>query len=243
MPNIDDIIWGAITFRDMTVIPGALSYNQAYLNIIGNDWFLETLRYHPQDLYVNDVRNIFVEFLNKWGCRLRNYDDVTASNLKNCIVGIHSELFGVQNYSILDFDFGVTENKERIEHIFNAFWFYGSKIAKNFGPTATSKTIHIINPNLFIMWDDKIRLRYWIDNNEIIDSGRGYGLFLIESKKIAVGLVDECRVRFNITDPAFWLSDKLNINPPHSLVKFIDEFNWLAYKKRLSRPIDWVCPF
>jgi hypothetical protein len=31
MPNLDDIVWEAITFRDTTVIPGALSYNKAYL--------------------------------------------------------------------------------------------------------------------------------------------------------------------------------------------------------------------
>lgn len=243
MPNLYDIIWGAITFRNITVIPGAWSYNQAYLSIVGNDRFLETLRYHPQDLNVNDVRNIFVEFLNKWGCRLRNYDNVTATNLKNCIVGVHSELLPIQNYSILDFDLDAAENRERIENVFNRFWFYGSNIAKNFGPTATSKTIHIINPNLFIMWDDKIRLRYWIQNNEIIDSGRGYCFFLIEAKRIATRLVEECRERFNITNPGLWLSEKLNINPPYSVIKFIDEFNWLAYKRGFIRPPDWVCPF
>jgi hypothetical protein len=243
MPNLDDIIWAAITFWNITIIPGAWSYNQAYLSIVGNDRFLEKLRYHPQELNVNDVRNIFVEFLNKWGCRLRNYDNVTATNLKNHILDVHPELLPIQNYSILDFDLDIPENRERAEHIFNSFWFYGSPIAKNFGPTATSKVLHIINPDLFIMWDEAIRLHYWIQDNEIIDSGRAYIFYLIETKKIAARLVEECRERFNTTDPASLFSEKLNIKPPHSLVKFIDEFNWLAYKRRLIKPPDWVCPF
>lgn len=243
MPNLDDIVWAAITFRDTTVIPGALSYNKAYLNIIGSDRFLEALRYSPQDLTVDDVRGIFIDFLNKWGCRLRNYDNVTATNLRNCIVGIHPELSRIRDFSILDFDFDVNENRERIDHVFNKFWFYGSEIAKNYGPTCASKTLHIINPDLFVMWDDAIRLHYWIQNNDIIDSGRGYYFFLIETKRIARRLVEECGERFNVTDLASWLSERLNLNPPHSLVKFIDEFNWLAYKRRLTRPPDWVFPF
>jgi len=239
MPNLDDIIWAAIASRDPIILREALSGNQAYLDVIGNEGFLETLRYHPKDLDVNEIRNILVKFLNKWGCMLRNYDTVTASNLKDCIVDIHSDLLAIQNYSILDFDFEITENRDRIEHIFNSFWFYRSRIVKNFGPTATSKTLHIINHDLFIMWDDAIRLHYWTQNNDIIDSGEGYCFFLIEIKRIAEGLVTECRERFNVADPALWLSERLNIDPPHSLVKFIDEFNWLAYKRRLTRPSDW----
>jgi hypothetical protein len=243
MPNLDDIIWAAMTSRDPTTLREALRGGQAYIDVISNDTFLEILRYHPGDLDVNEIRFVLIEFLNKWGCRLRNYDNLTAENLRNCIVRIHPELLVTQDFSILTFNFEIVENREGIERIFNSFWFYGSQIAKNFGPTATSKVLHIINPDLFVMWDDAIRLDYWIQNNEIIDSGRGYCFFLIETKRIAVRLVDECRERFNVTNPALWLSERLNINPPHPLTKFIDEFNWLAYKRRLLRPPEWVCPF
>ena len=243
MPNLDDVIWAVITSRDPTTLREALSGGQAYIDVISNDTFLEILRYHPEDLDVNEIRFVLIEFLNKWGCRLRNYDSLTAENLKHSIVGIHPELLVTKDFSILSFNFDVVENRERIERIFNSFWFYGSQIAKTFGPTATSKVLHIINPDLFVMWDDAIRLHYWIQNNNIIESGRGYCLFLIEIKRIAEGLVEECRARFNVTNLASWVSERLNINPPHSLTKFIDEFNWLAYKRGLIRPPDWVCPF
>lgn len=93
------------------------------------------------------------------------------------------------------------------------------------------------------MWDKAIRNEYRTLNNAIKDSGRGYCSFLIEIKRISEGLVDECSERFGIDDPALWLSQNLNLNPHLSLVKFIDEFNWLAYTRNLLRPPDWVCPF
>lgn len=233
MPDLNDIIWAAETFE-------SYYYNSAYLHVLRQEAFLNTLRNSPQKLDVNDVRNILVDFLNKWGCRLRNYDNVTASNLKDCIAGIHPELLTIQNFSILEFDFEDTSNKKKIGNIFNRFWHYGSQIAKNFGPTATSKTLHIINPQLFTMWDDDIRTHYWAHNRDIIDSGRGYFFFLIEIKQIAERLVNECRGRFDTNNPALWLSEQLNINPPLSLVKFIDEFNWLVFKRGLERPQDWA---
>lgn len=134
MPNLDDICWAAVTFRDQAIVLNIWRGNFAYSDILGNIDFLETLRYSPQDLEVNQVRSLLVLFLNKWGCRLRD-DNVTASNLKSCIVDVHPELLTVQNHSILNFDFELPENIERIENIFNRFCFYERRVARNFGPT------------------------------------------------------------------------------------------------------------
>jgi hypothetical protein len=65
-----------------------LGNNQAYPDVISNSNFLEILRCHPEDLNVDETRSVLIEFVNKWGCRLRDYDSLIASNLKNCIVGI-----------------------------------------------------------------------------------------------------------------------------------------------------------
>jgi len=241
VPNLDDIIWAVITSRDPTALREALSGGQAYIDVISNNTFLEILRHHPEDLDVNEIRFVLIEFLNKWGCRLRNYDNLTASNLKACIVSVQHELLPIQENTIVDFNFETTINKEKIINIFNRFWSFatGSEITKNFGSTATSKTLHIINPNLFTMWDSAIRYHYGF----FMESGNDYLQFLVEIKRTAENLVEECSLRFEHNNPALWLSERLNINPPHSITKFIDEFNWLAYKRRLVRPYDWVCPF
>ena len=119
MPNLDDIIWSAVASRDTTILREALSGGQAYIDVISNDTFLEILRYHPRDLDVNEIRFVLIKFLNKWGCRLRNYDSLTAEHLKNCIVGIHPELLVTLDCSILTFNFEIIENRERVERIFN----------------------------------------------------------------------------------------------------------------------------
>ena len=231
MPNLDDIIWAAITFID-------LNYNASYLRILGRESFLKTLRESPQEMTVDEVRYLLVQFLNDWGCRLRNYDDATASKLKDCVIAVHSDLLSFQNYSILDFDFQDRGNNQKIINLFNKFWTFsgGSQIASNFGSTATSKTLHIVNPNLFTMWDDGIRYQYGF----IMGSGSDYLEFSKEIRRISENLVNESNERYGTGDPALFLSQKLNINPSFSLVKFIDEFNWLTHTKKLSRPADWV---
>ena len=233
-PKLDDIIWAAITFIDF-------NYNASYSRILKRESFLKTLRESPQEAQVDDVKVVLVQFLNDWGCRLRNYDDATASKLRDCIVSAHSELLLFQDRSILDFDFEDEENDQKVISLFNNFWTFsgGSRIGSNFGSTATSKTLHILNPNLFTMWDDEIRYRY----GSIMGSGSDYLKFLQKIKEIGECLADECRQRFGVTDPALWLSGRLNISPAHSLTKFIDEFNWLTCKRGLSKPPDWGCPF
>jgi len=52
------------------------------------------------------------------------------------------------------------------------------------------------------MWDDEIKAHYGF----YIGSGREYVRFLIEVKRIAKGLVNECTERFGINDHALWLS-------------------------------------
>jgi len=232
--SFTDIIWAASVFKDEFI-------NAAYLGVLRNRAFLERLRYSPQSLDVTDVRHILVQFLNDWGCRLKNYDNVTAANLKNCILRYHHDLFAIQNYSTLDFDFEDETNKRKIENIFDGFW--DSRIARNFGPTAISKTLHIINPYFFGMWDNDIRTIYWVHNRDISDSGAGYFFFLIEIKKIAERLVNEFQQKFNTADPTIWISKRLAINPPLSLIKFIDEFNWLSFRKGRKRPSDWIPSF
>lgn len=231
---LDDLIWAATTF-------GNHYDNDNYQYVFKQGDFIETLRFRPAELNIKDIRDILVDFLNKWGCRLKNYDDSTASNLKTCLIKTHSDLLSMQQKTIFDLedDFG----KEKIENIFNSFWFYGSDITKNFGPTATSKTLHLINPRLFTMWDEKIRLFYWVNNEKIIDSGQGYYLFLLEVKVIADSLIKESEQRTKQKDPALWLSEQLGIEPPMSIVKFIDQYNWLRCTKRLERPKGWTSPF
>lgn len=244
MVKLDDIIWAAVNYRDSGGSSTGAG-DQAYVEILNQQDFLQALRDHPGTLDVEEIRNTLVKFLNRWGCRLRNYDNVTASGLQGCLVRTHPELSGLQKYSIFDFNLENVEMTERVERVFNGFWHCGSGSAAvgNFGPTATSKLLHVINPDFFPLWDEAIRLAYWREDDRIIESGRGYCVFMDKLREVAANLRAECKKRFGTLDPARLISERLKIDSLHSILKFIDEFNWVTYKLGYQKPKGWRPPF
>jgi hypothetical protein len=245
MSELDDIMWAAVNYRDSGSSSSTKAGDQAYVDILKEHDFLQGLRDHPGDLKVEEIRNILVKFLNRWGCRLRNYDNLTASALQGCLVRVHAELSDLRNDSIFGFRLENIEMTERVERLFNGLWHCGSgsAAAGNFGPTATSKLLHVMNPDFFSLWDESIRLAYWKEDDRIIESGRGYCIFMDRLREVAESLRAECERKYGTPDPARLISERLKIDPPHSILKFIDEFNWVTYTLGRQKPKGWRSPF
>ena len=51
-------------------------------------------------------------------------------------------------------------------------------------PTTISKTLHLFNPEIFVMWDRAIRKKYKKENRRIRDNSEGYLEFLKETQKL-----------------------------------------------------------
>jgi hypothetical protein len=51
-------------------------------------------------------------------------------------------------------------------------------------PTTISKTLHLLNPEIFVMWDNNIRKEYKKKNSRIRDNPEGYLEFLKETQKL-----------------------------------------------------------
>ena len=49
----------------------------------------------------------------------------------------------------------------------------------------------------------------------------------------ALSIAADARGQHGIDDPAGHLSNELGIDPPFSLAKFIDEYNWLTLERGL----------
>ena len=62
--------------------------------------------------------------------------------------------------------------------ILNAKWKSDKGKTRRVGPTATSKVLHLVNPDLFLIWDSKIRKTYGFK-----DSGVEYVRFLASMQK------------------------------------------------------------
>jgi len=107
-----------------------------------------------------------------------------------------------------------------------------------FRTTAGAKILGVVNPSLFVMWDDSIALRYLSGGSHIFD-GQGDALFLRRMEKVA----HLCLIDFNLKsghhDLAAFLSERLEVSPPLTLAKYLDEYNWITITKGIRLPLKW----
>lgn len=210
--------------------------------------FLTNLRINPMSLQAAEVQKKIIEgFLNRWKCRVRN----TAQAAKAIQAGIHElqphlrslQTFGIEN---IPFDQQIrTKNQitvgALIERCYTRFW----NIGHNFGPTATSKLLHILHPELFIMWDGEILKHYHKRYRRVSGSGTGYLAFLRIMRETAdqiYGAFHNAQLnppaQVNQT-PANYLSTQMAYNPPKTMAKLLDEYNWVTITHRITVPPHW----
>lgn len=108
---------------------------------------------------------------------------------------------------------------------------YESAKVKNIGPTAISKVLHLLNPELFVMWDADIRDEYGVKG-----SANGYIEFLKKMQnEIDEALEEEAKNRgYSKGEVARKIckeltSEKLSREfiKKKTLAKLIDEYNWM----------------
>jgi hypothetical protein len=160
------------------------------------------------------VKSEIIKFLIDFNCRGVSYK--CAPELCKKLKEYDKYIQKFKNNDLLDFDFENNDNLERITEIFNGL----SSIIKY---TATSKTLHMINPYFFVMWDANIRKKYGCFEN-----GAEYANFLWRIKKelnnvithyAQEKMIDIETAKCNIEKKC----DMLKM----SLVKLIDEYNWI----------------
>ena len=98
--------------------------------------------------------------------------------------------------------------------------------------TLASKILGLANPELFVMWDGAIQKGYFPLNDP--DDGHAasrYIRFLCEMEDAAKSIRHDASEQHGITDLAGHLSQALGLNPPYTLAKFIDEYNFLTITK------------
>ena len=92
---------------------------------------------------------------------------------------------------------------------------------KGFGPTATSKILHILFPDLFVMWDQKIIAAYK-------ESGKIHGTNANLYVSFLKLMQEQAKKYSKKHKPRFWT---LKIARKPSIPKLIDEYNYLTYTK------------
>ncbi|MXZ90658.1 MAG: hypothetical protein F4W95_12580 [Chloroflexi bacterium] len=129
--------------------------------------------------------------------------------------------------SALEFDDLRCSTLDVIERAFDCL-----TAAHGVGPTAASAILTALNPQLFVSWSDGIRNAYFPDDKP---NGATYSQFLTVMRMATLSIVSDARGQHGIDDPAGQLSTELGIDPPFSLAKFIDEYNWLTLERGMAQ--------
>jgi hypothetical protein len=156
--------------------------------------------------------NKLEECLGKWNAKLRAYRERDIFTLRQDEENEIYELFG-------DFQSALYRlRKGKIE----------------LAPVSASKSLHIIAPNFFPLWDNKIAREYgfgW-------DTGAGnapqsYFNFQQKTLEVANRMVNGIKEKMGIKskeEVVKWLSLQHPIkDPPRTILKLIDEFNYAEY--------------
>ena len=184
---------------------------------------LKDIEYDLNKLNEEEVKEIIAAFLILWGRMGRTVDrkDMNWKELINQLRNLCSKDFfkKLKNKSLLSID---ESDGDAIKRAYNSIR------VKYIGPTAKSKILHLLNPKVFVMWDEAIRKKY-----KVKGTATGYLKFLRRMKKELEEALGEKRK---------WDEEKIvkeickNLSTEElrkectrkTLAKLIDEYNWAS---------------
>jgi hypothetical protein len=152
-----------------------------------------------------------VGFLNRWACRLSSVK--TPGLIAGWADDHMSLLEQFEPLTILD--------AELPDHADELGSLHDDLIAHvkaggvpNMGDAAASKTLHLLIPELFVMWDKEIKR----------SSPEGYGAYQRQMHELARRLAAETAVPIGEIEPQ--LQRRLGYRSRKPLTKYLDEYNW-----------------
>ena len=209
----DEIRTAAMQYHD--AIKGYWAYNRNYRAINTNE-----LRKAVLNGCDNDTAERIRAFLAGFGCHTdRPTRDRIQQFIQQNIVSIKQ--LATLDLATIDLSVGsatVTTIEEEYERLLNI---------RGVSDTVAAKTLAIINPNLFVMWDGAIWLAYYEASPQNRTLAEVYVEFLRKMQSSAVSIINDACTNHNTKQPAEYLSRELDLSPPLTLAKFIDEYNFV----------------
>lgn len=200
---------------------------------------LQQLRTNPDAVPPNEIQDqVIGGFLNRWGsCRLKNTEQL-ASGIRGSVIKLRHNLKALNEFRIetVDFEKKIDVNKEELQlsQVIDRCYENLNNI-KGVGPTVTSKLLHSLQPALFVMWDNNILPHYHQNDQQVKNTGAGYCVFLQIMQQIAMDVrrgFQSAVLDAANQDPADYLSKRMGYNPPKTMAKYLDEYNWMICSAR-----------
>lgn len=170
-----------------------------------------------------EIGEMLLTFANRWACRIPKKGGTSmmiGEWYRKSRTGL-DELGRLENLSENDLN--------RIKLCFSVLCNIKTN-NRRVGPTAASKMLHVIKPHVFVAWDNEIAKKYGCDADET-----GYVKFLTKMKKFN-DLIEGWNPReAKLLDSKLGelFGNRIKPHEPTSLLKFIDEYNWVKLTKNV----------
>lgn len=145
-----------------------------------------------------------------WNQAFYRYGIFDFDKLEECITNNFQKIENFRNRNIFSLS---TSDEDDIKELFTKFLetlqIDSGKKQGTKSPVAVAKTLHLLSPNFFPLWDDKI--------------ARAYGCYYNENP--AEKYVSFCKITKTIADEVRNYTSRLD----KTLIKLIDEYNYSKY--------------
>ncbi len=202
------------------------TYDWAWIRARKTDWS------RLDELDDEEIKEEVIGFLNRWSCRIPPTSEL-ATALRDTFQHRKQTISALSPYCLENFEkdqermvegLGVSLAKAMTQ-LFRDF----SAIGSRFRDVAASKTLHMVLPKLFVMWDNAIRESYGIEKDPY-----GYVYSFIPrmaelAREAVTTYAEERKVTF--IQAAKEIS---NLCAGRTLAKIVDEYNYLRYTSGMT---------
>ena len=168
---------------------------------------------------------ILLSFANSWNARMR----ASFLDVRCALEEIWADLERLEGRTILDVCLDDKETQEAISRSLKKLANCYSKERNE--ATAASKILHIINPELFVMWDGAIRSAYICKLQK--ENWIWYTEFVQEMQNLAKCAIEQVKANERHHSDETAIASLTGCK--HSLAKALDEYNYVNFTLPLIR--------
>jgi len=195
-----------------------------------------------------EIMKLF-RFIRAWDPR---FSGKNSKKFQKIYKEIYRYIKSLESKTIESIDLENKETKDKIRKVFNEVTKCGKRGKREW--TDTSKILHCILPELFVMWDDKIRRGVWSDNKKKLRAndkewrknkkkwnqpkdnkftGKEYAFhFLPQMQKEADEAIRSYQKDNNHCSRSKAIREMTNEAGDHTIAKLIDEYNYMIHTFR-----------
>lgn len=190
---------------------------------------LEKLRNVKEDLGkledTQHIRRVIKPFLIQWGMmgRVAGREGLDWKKLGEILRSLEKEFGELRGKRFVLINFDEVKISSIIKNIYGKL----RSVPYIGGLTSAPKILHLLNPEIFVMWDNDIRKLYKNKNNRIRDTPEGYLEFLKEvQRELKEALEDRQKETGKGLDET---EQEIRSRYKHkTLTRIIDEYNWIT---------------